>query len=419
MMIERVVRGALSAALTLCAATSATPASLRPVVVAGQDAPGGGRFERFTVEALPTVAPINARGQVAFFASLLRGKADEGLFIASIASGSPRVTALVIEGDRIPGVGSVSGFGRHPIPALNAAGTVAFAASVSGGKTVEGIFTAAGREKPRAVAVAGAPAPGLPNATFASLDAPVLNDRGDVAFLATVRRGRETFDAVYLRSDGQVRKVVGQGDPAPAGGTFAGFGPPALNNKRAVAFGAVIEGRAVPGGLFLAADGQIRMLVGAGQDTPLGGIFAKFSERIGLDDEGRVAFNSLLKGASSAAAVFAVDGGGVRKVAAIGDEAPGGGTFSYLGLWPILGAGGTMAFAASVDGGPQPVAIFAAGPGGIERLGGVGDTLPGAGRIETLTLYPAVSLSPTGKATFAVAPTATGLGPAAIVVVEP
>src|SRR5207249_8667732 len=139
----------------------------------------------------------------------------------------------------------------HPVPALNEAGNVAFAAAVSGGKTVEGIFATTGRRL-RAVAVVGSAAPSIASGTFANLDAPALNDRGDVAFLATVRRGRESVEAIYLSSGATLSKVVAQGDPAPAGGTFAGFGVPALNDSGALAFAAVVEGRAVPGGVFVA-----------------------------------------------------------------------------------------------------------------------------------------------------------------------
>ena len=151
----------------------------------------------------------------------------------------------------------------------------------------------------RVVALAGSAAPDIPSGTFANVDAPAINDRGDVAFLATVRRGRESIEAIYLRSGGKTRKLVAQGDPAPAGGTFAGFGPPSLNGKGLVVFGGVVEGRAVPGGVFLAKGDTIRMLVGAGDETPLGGIFAKFSERVAVNDAGIVAFHAVLKGARS------------------------------------------------------------------------------------------------------------------------
>src|SRR6266496_1140741 len=184
------------------------PTALRAVVSAGQAAPGGGVFEHFSVESQPVVAPPNARGDVAFFASLLRGAGSEGLFLATARG----IVKVAVEGDRAPGGGALSGFGRHPIPSVNLAGNVVFAAAVSKGMTVEGIFLSS-RGRLRALAVAGEPAPGIPSGTFANLDFPALNDRGDVAFLATVRRGRETIEAIHVRTGGGgLRKVVSQED---------------------------------------------------------------------------------------------------------------------------------------------------------------------------------------------------------------
>jgi hypothetical protein len=127
--------------------------------------PGCGTFERFSVESQPVIAPPNARGDVAFFASLLRGAGAEGLFL----TGARGIVKVAAEGDQAPGGGSLSGFGRHPIPSVNAEGNVVFAAAVSKGRTVEGIFESS-RGTLRAVAVAGQPAPGIPSGTFASLD---------------------------------------------------------------------------------------------------------------------------------------------------------------------------------------------------------------------------------------------------------
>jgi hypothetical protein len=419
-MIALLAVAALLTGLFAPGSLAAQTFTVRPVVTAGQSAPGGGTFEHFSVEALPIVAPPNARGQVAFFASLLRGAGGEGLFLAS-GSG---ITKVTVEGDPAPGGGTISGLGRHPVPALNADGTVAFAASVAKGKTVEGIFTAS-RGRIQAVALAGAVAPGIASGTLAGFDAPALNDRGDVAFTASVRRGRETVEAIYFRAAGRYRaagtltKLVAQGDPAPAGGVFAAFGPPALNNQGSVVFAAVIEGRAVPGGIFRAQAGQLKTLVGAGDDTPLGGIFMKFSERLAINDAGLVAFQAVLRNGPVAAAVFVVDNDVVRKVAATGDGAPGGGTFSHFGPWPALDAAGTVGFVASVDAGPSPVGAFLAGSSGLSKVAAIGDPLPGGGTLATFTLYPVITLSPSGSLTFAAAPTATGQGVEGIYLATP
>jgi len=152
------------------------------------------------------------------------------------------------------------------------------------------------------------------------------------------------------------------------------------------------------------------MLVGAGDETPIGGIFAKFSERVALNDGGAVAFTALLKDATVAQAVFMVERGRPRKVVALGDGAPGGGVFSHFGLWPALSAAGAVAFTASVDGGGPPAGVFVATPTRIERLVGIGDTLAAGGTLASFGLYPIATISPAGDVAFATAPSATGEG---------
>jgi hypothetical protein len=379
------------------------------VVAVGQAAPGGGTFEHFGVASQPIVAPINARGQVAFFAGVLRGRAAEAFFLAR----GSRIVRIAAEGDAAPGGGTLSGFARHPVPALNNSGVVAFAAAISGGRGVEGIFIAR-NGRVQIVAVAGMPAPGIASGTLAGVDAPALNNRGDVVFLATVRRGRETTEAIYLASGRTLRKVVAQNDPAPAGGTFAGFGPPAVNDRGAIVFAAVVDGPAVPGGLFISEAHRTRMLVGAGDDTPIGGIFAKFSERLALNEAGAVAFTAALANAPSREAIFVIDGTALRKVVAIGDTAPDAGSFAHFGPWPALGGDGSVAFAASLDGGRTDIGLFVATGSRMTPIASLGDSFRGAGRFTSFGLYPVVSMASTGAVTFSTTLTAAGQGVEAI-----
>src|SRR5215471_18612633 len=111
--------------------------ALRAVVWSGLAAPGGGRFDRFDVRSEPIVAPVNARGQVAFYATVLRAPAREGIFLAEAG----RVTKVAAFGDNLRGGGTLAEFGVHPLPSLNAAGHVAFGAHITGGAT-EGVFLA-------------------------------------------------------------------------------------------------------------------------------------------------------------------------------------------------------------------------------------------------------------------------------------
>src|SRR3989454_1142088 len=394
-------RVAIVVVLTLVLAVAAVSAqpSIRAVAVAGDPAPGGGTFEHFGVESLPVVTPANTKGQVAFFATLLRATSSEAFFLAS----ESRTLRVVTEGDPVPGGGAFSGFGRHPIPALNERGDVAFAAAVVGGRTVEGIFVRDSRGL-RVVVLMGGAAAGMTSGTIAAVDAPALNDHGDVAFLASVRRGREVVEAIYTFTGGRAAKVVAQGDPAPAGGAFAGFGPPVINNRRRVAFAAVVEGRAVPGGIFVAEGPAIRMVTGAGSETPIGGIFVKFSERVTQNDAGAVAFTAVLKSAEAEQGIFVVDDDRLRKVTALGETAPGGGTFAHFSLWPALAADGSVAFAAAVDGSAVQVALFVASARGTARVVALGDVLGPNRRLASFGLYPVVALSPAGGLTFATTP---------------
>src|SRR5271156_4099343 len=90
---------------------------LRAVVRSGLAAPGGGRFDRFDVTVQPIVAPVNARGEVAFYATVLHAAAREGIFLAKAG----QVTKIAAFGDSLPGGGTLAEFGAHPLPSLNAA----------------------------------------------------------------------------------------------------------------------------------------------------------------------------------------------------------------------------------------------------------------------------------------------------------
>ncbi len=109
----------------------------------------------------------------------------------------------------------------------------------------------------------------------------------------------------------------------------------------------------------------------------------------------------------------------MRAVSRLGDAAPGGGTIVHFGLWPAVGSGREVAFAASIEGGATPVAILLADGAQITQVVAVGETLPGGVRITTLSLYPVVSVGPRGHVTFAVAPRSTGDGPEGLFAAEP
>jgi hypothetical protein len=363
--------------LRVAAQPTAVPVSetgaLRAVVRSGLAAPGGGRFDRFDVTSQPIVAPVNARGQVAFYATVLRAPAREGIFLAEAG----HVTKVAAFGDSVPGGGTLAEFGAHPLPSLNIVGHVAFGAQIAGGRATEGVFLA-GADRLRAIALAGDDAPGVPAGVLVGFDAPALNDNDELAFVASVRRGRDLLDVLYFWNGQRLQRLVAEGDRLlRIGGTMDKIGEPALNNSGVIAFPAAIFKGPALGGIFVTGARDLRLLVGAGDRAPSGAMILRFSERVAIDDEDGVAFGTYLgKDGVTREAVLRAGPEGLAEIAVEGALAPGGGRYAGFGPWPTAAPGGVTAFIAALDGGPGSLAAFAGVAGDMKRVAAVGETLP-------------------------------------------
>jgi hypothetical protein len=173
------------------------------------------------------------------------------------------------------------------------------------------------------------------------------------------------------------------------------------------------------GGVFLLGSRAGRLVAGAGQPSPLGGIFAKFSERISLNDRGQIVFVAVLKDARSGSAIFLADGESVMALAEEGAPAPGGGRYAQFGPWAALDGQGRAAFAASVDGAPVPLGLFLVGRKGGVRVIGVGEDAGDGRRVSALPLYPVASASADGRVSFAAVLVGEGAGKQALLVTPP
>ncbi|HKW53999.1 MAG TPA: choice-of-anchor tandem repeat NxxGxxAF-containing protein [Stellaceae bacterium] len=382
----------------------ATPVSeggaLRAVVRSGLAAPGGGRFDRFDVAGQAVFAPVNGHGQVAFYATVLRAPAREGIFLAEAG----QLTKLAAFGDGLRGGGTLAGFGEHPLPALNQAGHVAFTAHIAGGRATEGVFLA-GADGLQMIAFAGDDAPGVPTGVLVDFDAPALNDNDELAFVAGVRRGRDLLDVLYFWNGRRLQRVAAEGDRLlRIGGTMDKIGAPALNNSGVVAFPAAIFRGPALGGIFAAGTRDLRLLVAAGDRTPSGAMVLRFSERVAIDGEGAVAFGAYIgTEGQSREAVLRAGPEGLAEVAVEGAPAPGGGRYAGFSPWPTMAADGLTAFIAGLDGGPGPFAVFLANSGAVERVATMGERLPEGEVIGRFALNAVPGVGPGGALTFATA----------------
>src|SRR6266852_5522204 len=374
--------------------------ALRAVVRSGLPAPGGGRFDRFDVTSHPIVAPVNARGQVAFYATVLRAPAREGIFLAEAG----HVTKVAAFGDNLPGGGALAEFGAHPLPSLNIAGHAAFGAQVAGGRATEGVFLA-GADGLQAIALVGDDAPGVPAGVLVGFDAPALNDNDELAFVANVRRGRDMLDVLYFWNGRRLQRVVAEEDRLlRIGGTMGKIGGPALNNSGVIAFPAAIFKGPALGGIFVAGARDLRLLVGAGEPTPGRAMIQRFSERLAIDDEGTIAFGAHLgQDGSTREAVLRTGPEGLSEIAVEGEPAPGGGRYAGFSPWPTVAPGGVTAFIAALDGGPGQLAAFAGTAGDVRRVATMGETLPEGESIGRFALNSVAVAGPGGALTFATA----------------
>jgi hypothetical protein len=374
-----------------------SPPALHRIAGSGQQTPIGGIFDRFDVESQPIVAPVNGNGQVAFYATILRNKATEGIFLSK----GGKITKVAAVGDSLPGGGILTQFAQHPIPSLNDSGTVTFGAAISLAQAAEGIFMAKDGNL-KTIAVVGGDAPGVVGGTFARLDTPSMNNRDEVAFIATVRHGREIFQTLYLYSNGRLRKLLAERDPYLGGGFFDQFGLPAINNRGVIALAVTLDHGPALGGIFVTGTRDLKMLVGAGAPAPDGRMILRFSERLSIDDDDNVAFGAHLgNGTERSEAILRVNTSGLTTIAAVGEPAPGGGKFAGFGEWPSAGPAGRIAFVAAIDGGPGPLGIFSWQAGVFSRLVLAGEKLPDGSTLPPFALNPVTTASNNGGVSFA------------------
>jgi hypothetical protein len=375
----------------------AVPPALHRIAASGQSTPIGGIFARFDVTTQQIIAPVNNNGQVAFYASVLRNRASEGIFVTS---GGHIVKAAAV-GDSVPGGGLLSAFSKHPVPALNDAGTVVFDAATTAVDAEEGVFMAKDGAL-KTIAVVGGDAPGFVRGTFVDFDTPALNNREEVVFVATVREGRETFETLYIYSKGRLRKVLAERDPYLGGGFFDKFGLPAINNRGVIAFPVSLDHGPATGGIFVAGTRDLKMLLGSGTPGPDGQMILRFSERLAIDDDDNIAFGAHLGvGAASTEAVLRVNTSGLTLIARAGDAAPGGGKFSGFGQWPSAGPVGRVTFIAAVEGGAGPIGVFAWHSGTLSRMVMAGQKLAEGGVLPPFAINAVTAAGNNGAVTFA------------------
>jgi hypothetical protein len=285
--------------------------------------------------------------------------------------------------------------------ALSEGGAALFAADVSTGG--QAIFTAE-RATVSQVARSFEPAPGGGTYGLGVLPGPGLSASGEVAFAYVLDPFTRPFgrnSGVYRWSRGVARPiVVPDQTPAPGGGVFVGaVDKTGVNAAGAVAFSGMIETTlGIAGtlgvGVYLASGaGEITTVAQPGSQAPGGGVFDYASEPA-INDAGDVAFTGHLAGTPCLVTIpqslgigcvrdlFVREGasGDIRRIAGLGDAAPGGGSFRDI-RYPVLNRRGDVLFRAVIDteDGGRVTGYFLSRGGQVLSVARAGDPMPEGG----------------------------------------
>jgi hypothetical protein len=353
-----------------------------PVAITGYAAPGGGTFTTFSA---PT---INSAGQVAFAAKVTGSPSASGVFSGSAGS----LQAIARQGGAAPaggnyGVFPTSSSTTPPQYLINSSGQVAFIAPLTGGSSTSGIFVGTpGTVQAAALTGAAAPAGG----NYSAFQSLVFNNAGQVAFAASLNGGSST-QGVFVGAPGSVGAVAVTGAAAPSGGnysgfdSFAGFGVgPALDGGGKVIFGATLTGGSSSRGLYVGAPGAVQTAALAGGLTPDGDQYSSFVNW-SLNSAGQIAFLAILS--DNRRGVYSGSLGAIQSVILSETTSPTGGHIEVL-YDPVINSNGQLAISTVMDdGGTIVYAIFTGTPGALQTLVQTSTAAPGGGSFEYPDVY--------------------------------
>ena len=193
-----------------------------------------------------------------------------------------------------------------------------------------------------------------------------VNEDGQVVFTASTLENNE-FDKLllFLYSDGELTRIVGDADATPAATTFsrASLVQPGINNKGDLVFeGFSQDGQGREGAdIYLYSNCEFRSLVTSGAPSPVGGVFSfvRLTSSPQMNTKGEVLFYSSVLDSPNFAndGLFIVTADGIKKIVSGGDTLPTDRKVEYPA--GSLNDKGEVAFSSNTNN------IYTEGEGGI------------------------------------------------------
>lgn len=272
-----------------------------------------------------------------------------------------KLTPMVSTG--VPVTASVN-FAQFNTVAINAHGQVAFIAGEYTGlylQTGDGITP---------VASTAEPVPGLSGVYFDELLGLSLNNRGEIAFIATTF-GARSLKGIFLYSPSteMIRSVVlsSERPPVPTFSSYQDFLHVFLNDSGQVAFTGSLT--ATQTAAFLWTEGRVQAIAAPTQPAPaVGGQFTAVSVR-SFTNSGKLLLQASVRNGSASSAVFLYSGGAFQLLLATGQAAPVGGTFQRFSQTVLISEAGDVAFVGfATNGNTASVNLYAMIGGKLETI---------------------------------------------------
>lgn len=294
----------------------------------------------------PLNSVVNQAGDYAFI-----GNGGSAVYYRSAAASS--ATMVLQMGDEVPGFTGSRNDILNQIR-LNNSGLLAFRPDFfqANGIAQGAIFTFDGATLQQVISGSDL-APGAGGAAFGrAMNLIGLNDAGEIAFSAPLIPPGSPATAqttLYIKpAGGAPVRVAGLGDVAPGtgGGTFSTFNFLGFNNRGEELFTSTIIGGATTSGLFVGdITGAVRKVVALNDPNPSGGTFTVIGTSF-LNNAGQVGFQS------GSALYVDTPMSGIARVVVNGDAvpAPVGGSLGTAFQLQALSDGGDLVFLANLVG---------------------------------------------------------------------
>jgi hypothetical protein len=319
---------------------------------------------------------------------------------ARAAEISYKIQRIVTVGDTIAGVTINRTHRLHP-GTLNDQGQLAFWAgpmTATGGALfvfADGTFT------PIVVGGQDGPVgkwPRLPNVS----ELPKMNQRGNVAFHASVTLEGKTFMGTFLW-DAQTQKatvVSIPGMPAVNGLTFLptplpGYIPQINNRDEITLTGHIadVAGKSRPAGFFLGQDHSLRAVVLPDQELPGGGTVRDLAGAGNVTDAGVIGISiRRTEDPAGARSAYQWENGALTLLALVGGNAPGGGKITRVTGVRLNNQNRSVLLALHVSTTANQAGLYRFAEGQLTPLALPGQAMPDGGQLATiLEEYPAAS----------------------------